>query len=127
MAPLSVADLYPRRRVRVLDTEMACVGVGAGDPIVFLHGNRTSSYLWRNVIPYCERIGRCMIACRCEQRSSDNVPVSCCSNRQFFLAGEMVEEAALGQPGRLTHVFDARGMIAPLPDHVERCVQHLVA
>ena len=32
--------------------EMAYVEVGAGDPIVFLHGNPTSSYLWRNVIPH---------------------------------------------------------------------------
>jgi pimeloyl-ACP methyl ester carboxylesterase len=29
---------------------MAYVGVGAGDPILFLHGNPTSSYIWRNVL-----------------------------------------------------------------------------
>jgi haloalkane dehalogenase len=54
------ADLHPRRRVATLDTEMAYVDVGAGDPVVFLHGNPTSSYLWRNVIPHVEAVGRCL-------------------------------------------------------------------
>ena len=58
--PIPAADPYPRRRVRVLDSEMAYVDVGAGDPVVFLHGNPTSSYLWRNVIPHVESVGRCL-------------------------------------------------------------------
>ena len=59
-AAISPADLYPRHRIRVLDTEMAYVGSGAGDPVVFLHGNPTSSYLWRNVIPLVDGIARCL-------------------------------------------------------------------
>ena len=39
---------------------MAYVETGAGDPIVFLHGNPTSCYLWRNVIPHLEGLGRCL-------------------------------------------------------------------
>jgi haloalkane dehalogenase len=39
---------------------MAYVEAGAGDPIVFLHGNPTSSYLWRNVVPHLEHLGRCL-------------------------------------------------------------------
>jgi haloalkane dehalogenase len=39
---------------------MAYVDTGTGDPIVFLHGNPTSSYLWRNVIPHVEPLGRCL-------------------------------------------------------------------
>ncbi len=39
---------------------MAYVDVGEGDPIVLLHGNPTSSYLWRNVIPHLEPVGRCV-------------------------------------------------------------------
>ena len=39
---------------------MAYVEVGSGDPILFLHGNPTSSYLWRNVIPHLEDQGRCI-------------------------------------------------------------------
>ncbi len=37
---------------------MAYVDVGDGDPIVFLHGNPTSSYMWRNVMPHLEGAGR---------------------------------------------------------------------
>src|SRR5437867_6126296 len=60
MTPLSVADPHPRKRVKVLDTEIAYVDTGAGDPVVFLHGNPTSSYLWRNIIPYVAGLGRCL-------------------------------------------------------------------
>lgn len=57
-APVIPADdPYERRRVRILDSEMAYVDTGGGDPIVFLHGNPTSSYLWRNIIPHVT--GRC--------------------------------------------------------------------
>jgi len=60
MSPLSTADPYPRKRVRVADSEMAYVDTGSGDPIVFLHGNPTSSYLWRNVIPHVAGQYRCL-------------------------------------------------------------------
>ena len=39
---------------------MAWAEIGTGDPIVFLHGNPTSSYLWRNVMPHMENLGRCI-------------------------------------------------------------------
>lgn len=57
---INAADPHPRQRVRVLDAEMSYVDVGKGEPIVFLHGNPTSSYLWRNIIPYASGIGRCL-------------------------------------------------------------------
>jgi haloalkane dehalogenase len=57
---ISSADWYERRRLATLDSHMAYVEVGAGDPIVFLHGNPTSSYLWRNVIPHLDGRGRCL-------------------------------------------------------------------
>ena len=46
--------------VNVLDSSMHYIEAGTGDPIVFLHGNPTSSYLWRNVIPRLEAKGRCI-------------------------------------------------------------------
>jgi haloalkane dehalogenase len=49
-----------KHRIDVLGSEMAYVDVGEGDPIVFLHGNPTSSYLWRNVIPHVADLGRCI-------------------------------------------------------------------
>lgn len=43
-------------------SRMAYIDEGEGDAIVFQHGNPTSSYLWRNVMPHCEGLGR-LIAC----------------------------------------------------------------
>ena len=49
---------HPKKFVEVLGKRMACVEMGDGDPIVYLHGNPTSSYLWRNVMPHTEALGR---------------------------------------------------------------------
>jgi len=51
---------YAKKFVTALGARMAYVEVGRGDPIVFLHGNPTSSFLWRNVIPHLEDQGRCI-------------------------------------------------------------------
>src|SRR5262249_33495348 len=51
---ISAAFPYQKQRRRVLGREMAYVEVGQGDPIVLLHGNPTSSYLWRNVLPHLQ-------------------------------------------------------------------------
>jgi haloalkane dehalogenase len=59
-ARISSVDRYERRRIAVLDSHIAYVEAGRGDPIVLLHGNPTSSYLWRNVIPELDRVGRCL-------------------------------------------------------------------
>ncbi|WP_134322247.1 haloalkane dehalogenase [Cumulibacter soli] len=57
--PLSAQPLE-KRYTDVLGRRMAYVDVGTGDPIVFLHGNPTSSYLWRNVIPHVQSSARCI-------------------------------------------------------------------
>ncbi len=56
---ISANDPYPRQRIDAGGMEMAYVDAGAGDPIVLLHGNPTSSYLWRNIIPHLVPLGRC--------------------------------------------------------------------
>jgi haloalkane dehalogenase len=59
MQPVSPASFRSAKRfLPVLDSRMAYVESGAGDPIVFLHGNPTSSFLWRNVMPHLEGLGR---------------------------------------------------------------------
>ena len=58
--PISAADAYERHRIAFLETEISYVDTGAGEPVVFLHGNPTSSYLWRNVIAHVEGLGRCL-------------------------------------------------------------------
>ena len=50
------------RTVDVLDSTMETVDIGEGSPIVFVHGNPTYSYTWRNVLPHVERDGRRVVA-----------------------------------------------------------------
>jgi len=60
---ISALDPFHRHRIAVLDSEMAYIDTapdGTDDPIVFLHGNPTSSYLWRNIIPHLEETARCL-------------------------------------------------------------------
>ena len=49
---------YEKKYIEILGKKMAYVDKGEGDPTVFLHGNPTSSYLWRNIMPYAEEAGR---------------------------------------------------------------------
>ncbi len=57
---ISALERYPKKKIEVNGRQMAYVETGEGDPIVFIHGNPTSSYLWRNVIPHLEKAGRCI-------------------------------------------------------------------
>ncbi|MGN7823137.1 haloalkane dehalogenase [Chitinophaga sp. 22536] len=51
-----------KKFIDIKGRRMAYIDEGEGDPIVFQHGNPTSSYLWRNIMPYCRGLGR-LIAC----------------------------------------------------------------
>ena len=57
---ISPDERYAKQYAEVLGHRMAYVELGEGNPIVFLHGNPTSSYLWRNVIPHLSGLGRCI-------------------------------------------------------------------
>ncbi|MFI4985913.1 MAG: alpha/beta fold hydrolase, partial [Alphaproteobacteria bacterium] len=59
---ISAVDPFLRSRVDVLDAQMEFIDEGEGDAIVFLHGNPTSSYLWRNIIPHVAGLGRALAA-----------------------------------------------------------------
>jgi haloalkane dehalogenase len=73
---ISATFPYQKKRQLVLGQEMAYVEVGNGDPIVFLHGNPTSSYLWRNIIPYLEGLGRCIAPDLIGMGDSEKLPNS---------------------------------------------------
>ena len=49
---------YTKKYAHILNRHMAYIDEGQGDPIVFLHGNPTSSYLWRNIFPFVKNCGR---------------------------------------------------------------------
>jgi haloalkane dehalogenase len=57
---ISAAFPYESHFVHVLGSRMHYIEEGSGDPILFLHGQPTSSYLWRNVIPHVSSLGRCI-------------------------------------------------------------------
>jgi len=51
---------HAKKSITVNGKKMAYVEMGNGDPILFLHGNPTSSYLWRNIMPHLNKLGRCI-------------------------------------------------------------------
>ena len=54
------AKEHAKKEVIVKGKTMSYVEMGEGDPIIFQHGNPTSSYLWRNVMPHLQDQGRCI-------------------------------------------------------------------
>jgi haloalkane dehalogenase len=73
---ISAAFPYQKKRQQVMGRTMAYVEVGSGDPVVFLHGNPTSSYLWRNIIPHVQELGRCIAPDLIGMGDSDKLPDS---------------------------------------------------
>ncbi len=67
---------YAKKKVTVLGHQMAYIETGTGRPIVFLHGNPGSSYLWRNVIPHVEPHGRCIAPDLIGMGDSDKLPAT---------------------------------------------------
>src|ERR1700744_1730583 len=80
---ISAAFPYQKQRRRVLGREMAYVEGGEGDPIVLLHGNPTSSYLWRNVLPHLQPLGCCIAPDLIGMGDSDKLPSSGPSSYRF--------------------------------------------
>jgi len=60
--PLSAKPFAAKKFVDIDGRRMALIDAGSGPAIVFQHGNPTSSYLWRNVMPHCQGLGR-LVAC----------------------------------------------------------------
>lgn len=67
---------YKKQYQTVLGKQIAYVDEGQGDPIVLLHGNPTSSYLWRNVIPELVDCGRVIAPDLIGQGDSEKLPAS---------------------------------------------------
>jgi haloalkane dehalogenase len=87
-----------KKRMQVNGLEMAYVEVGQGDPIVFLHGNPTSSYLWRNIIPHLEGRGRCIAPDLIGMGDSQKLPESGPESYRFVEHREYLD-ALLDQLG----------------------------
>ncbi|MEM7079533.1 MAG: haloalkane dehalogenase [Pseudomonadota bacterium] len=72
---ISAAE-HPKKTVEVLGSTMSYVEMGEGRPIVFQHGNPTSSYLWRNIMPELAGHGRCIALDLIGMGDSDKLPDS---------------------------------------------------
>jgi haloalkane dehalogenase len=73
---MNSAKEHPKRTIEVLGRRMAYVEIGEGDPIVFQHGNPTSSYLWRNIMPALAGQGRCIAVDLIGMGDSDKLEAS---------------------------------------------------
>ena len=78
--------------ITVKGLKMAYQEEGEGAPIVFLHGNPTSSYLWRNVIPHLKGLGRCLVPDLIGMGESDPLPESGPNSYRFTEHAEFLEE-----------------------------------
>src|SRR5262249_23496091 len=98
---------YKKQRRRIFDREMAYVEVGEGNPIVLLHGNPTSSYLWRNVIPHLQPLGRCIAPDLIGMGDSDKLPDSGPGSYRFVEHRRYLETLleALGVRERVTLIL----------------------
>ena len=57
---ISAGFPFKSNYIEVHGSNLHYVDEGEGDAILFLHGNPTSSYLWRNIIPHLTSVGRCI-------------------------------------------------------------------
>ena len=82
---VSASFQYEKKCQEVNGKRIAFVDVGKGDPIVLLHGNPTSSYLWRNVIPELEVCGRTIVPDLIGHGDSEKLPSTEGPDRYTFL------------------------------------------
>jgi haloalkane dehalogenase len=73
---ISAEERYAKKSAEIHGRRIAYVETGSGDPIVFQHGNPTSSYLWRNIIPHLEELGRCIAMDLVGMGDSEKLPDS---------------------------------------------------
>jgi haloalkane dehalogenase len=97
------ANEQEKRSIEVLGQQMAYVEMGTGDPIVFLHGNPTSSYLWRNIMPHVKDLGRCIALDLIGMGDSDKLENSG-PERYTFVEHRRYLDAALKGLGVLDNV-----------------------
>lgn len=98
---------YEKKFIGVHGQRMAYTEFGEGDPIVFLHGNATSSYMWRNIMPHMEGLGRLIAIDNIGQGDSDKLPDTgphsyAIAEHQHFIDGVL---AALGVTQNVTLVM----------------------
>jgi haloalkane dehalogenase len=102
--------------LEVLGRRMAYVEAGSGRPIVLLHGNPTSSYLWRNVIPHLRGLGRCLAPDLIGMGDSDRLDHSSAARytlreHQEFVDAFLDEVGVTGSGGAVLVLHDWGGAL----------------
>jgi len=82
----------PKQFAQVHGRRMAYTEMGHGDPIVFLHGNPTSSYLWRNILPGLAGLGRCIAPDLIGMGDSEKLPDSGPESYRFIEHRQYLDE-----------------------------------
>jgi haloalkane dehalogenase len=100
---ISAAFPFESKSIEVHGSNMHYIDVGEGDPILFLHGNPTSSYLWRNIVPHLSGQGRCIAVDLIGMGKSDHPDIAYSYDDQYrYLCGFI---DALGIGSNLTLVI----------------------
>ncbi|EKE07794.1 MAG: hypothetical protein ACD_17C00514G0003 [uncultured bacterium] len=100
-------ERYSKHKITIHGLQMAYVDEGKGDPILFLHGNPSSSYEWRNVIPHLVDMGRCIAPDLIGMGDSDKLPNSGPSSYRFIEHRKYLDRflKALNVQNRITLVL----------------------
>lgn len=101
------ATEHPKKTIAVKGKTMSYVEMGEGDPIIFQHGNPTSSYLWRNIMPHLQSQGRCIAIDLIGMGDSDKLDDSGPDSYTFVEHREYLDGAleALGVTDNVTWVI----------------------
>jgi haloalkane dehalogenase len=100
---ISAAFPFESKFLAVDGSKMHYVDVGEGDPILFLHGAPTSSYLWRNIIPYLSEQARCVAVDLIGMGKSDHPDVPYRYDDHYHYLSSFID--ALGIGSNLTLVL----------------------
>jgi haloalkane dehalogenase len=93
---IGVDSVAPTKFVQVLGKRMAYVEIGEGEPIVFMHGNPSLKYLWRNIMPHvCPKHGRCIAPDLIGMGESEKIPGEGFDGRYSFHNHSMYLDAFL--------------------------------
>ncbi|NNF69874.1 MAG: haloalkane dehalogenase [Acidimicrobiia bacterium] len=97
--PKAISSEFPfeSRYADVLGSRMHYVDVGEGDPVLFLHGNPTSSYLWRNIIPHLQGQARCIAPDLIGMGKSDRPDIPYRYDDHYRYVSAFIEELGIGE------------------------------
>lgn len=96
-----------KKVIKVLGSNMAYLETGQGEPVIFIHGNPSSSYLWRNVMPYITPQGRAIAVDLIGMGQSDKPDISYTFEEQYHYFSAFVDALNVNQVTLVGHDWGA--------------------